>query len=301
MNKLIAAFALVGFFVYTSPAMAEMASTNYKIQWDSMTQGGSDVSTSENYGVHDSVGGNALGNSTSENYQTSSGYRAGVFDQVITFDILLQNTSSFPVTTRSGRTVSMPSTSGLAIGQYIALIQDLGAGQVTAIGKLSAVTGGSITVDSWSDNGTTPTIDGTNDFIYRLNGSSISLGELDVAIVSTAVLGYEVSADLSNGYSVQVVADGVFTSGSHTIPNVMDGSVTAGVEEYGAISSDTTLSSSTFDSVDTAITTSYQDITTESSLKFQDRHFLTLKTSRASNTPVGNYAQTITLIASGNF
>lgn len=303
MRKLIAAFALVGFFVYMNPAMAEMASTNYQIRWDSLTEGGSDTSTSANYGIHDSVGGAALGNSNSTNYQVDSGYRAGLFDQVITFDVLLQNTtSSYTVTSRSGLTVSMTNTSGISVGQYIVLVQDLGASQVSAIGKVtSIVTNTSVTVDSWSDNGTTPTIDGANDVLFLLNGSSVSLGQLESSIVSTAIVGYEVNADLASGYSVQVLAGGTFTSGSYVIPNVTDGTVTAGVEEYGARSSDTSIATSTFDTQDDAITTTAQDVTTESAKKFQDRHFLTLKASRVTGTPSGTYAQTITLIASGNF
>src|SRR3989338_11687316 len=39
MKKSIAAFVLVGFFIYTNPVGAEMTSTNYQIRWDSLTEG----------------------------------------------------------------------------------------------------------------------------------------------------------------------------------------------------------------------------------------------------------------------
>lgn len=303
MNKFIAAFVLVGFFVYISPAMAEMTSSNYQIRWDSLTEGGSDTASSENFGIHDSIGGSALGNSSSPNFQAQSGYRAGIFDQVLTFDVLLQNSSgSRSVTSRSGLVVSMADTSGISAGQYVVLVQDSGVNQISAIGKIMGIVANvSVTVDSWSDNGTTPTIDGTNDVLYLLNGSSIALGELNISTVSTSTIGYEITADLENGYSVQVLADTGLTTGSYTIPNVADGTVTVGAEEYGARSSDTSIANSTFDTQDSGITTSFQDVTTESVAKFQDRHFLTLKASRTTGTPSGNYAQTITLIASGNF
>lgn len=304
MNKFIAAFALVGFFVYTTPALADMASTNYQIQWDSLSEGGSDTSTSENYGIHDSVGSLSVGNSTSESYQTDSGYRAGLFDQVITFDILVQDSSaSYAVTGRSGTTVSMTNTSGLSVGSSVALVQDRGAGQISAIGSITSITANtSITVDSWSDNGTAPVIDGSNDYIHTLSsGSSVSFGELSVSSVSTAIVGFEVTADLTNGYSIQAIADGTLTNGTTSITNVIDGSVTAGSQEYGAISSDTTLAGSTFDTQDSALTTSSQDVVTTASRAFNDRHFLTLKASKASLTPSGTYAQTLTFIASGNF
>lgn len=303
MSKLVAAFVLVGFFIYTNPAMAEMTSTNYQIRWDSLTEGGSDTSTSETYGVHDSIGGNALGDSTSENYQTDSGYRAGIFDQIITFDILLQNSSdSRVVTARSGTTVSLANTTGLSAGGYVALVQDNGESQVSAIGKISSVSSGvSLTVDAWTDNGTTPTIDGTNDVLYPLNGSAIGLGELSSSSVATAIIGYEVTADLDSGYSVQVLTSGGLSNGTQSITGVADGAVTTGSEEYGARSSDTSIATSTFDTQDTALTTSFQDIATETEAKYDNRHFLTLKAAAATTTTSGNYSQSITLIASGNF
>lgn len=303
MSKLVAAFVLVGFFIYTNPVTAEMTSTNYQIRWDSLTEGGSDTSTSETYGVHDSIGGNALGDSTSETYQTSGGYRAGIFDQILTFDVLLQNSSdSRAVTARSGTTVSIANTTGLSVGGYIALVQDNGASQVSAIGKISSISSGvSLVVDAWTDNGTTPTIDGTNDLLFPLNGSTIALGELSSTSVATALIGYEVTADLESGYSVQVLTSGGFSNGSHSITSVSDGSVTTGSEEYGARSSDTSIATSTFDTQDTALTTSFQDIATEVDAKYDNRHFLTLKAAASSGTASGNYSQSISLIASGNF
>lgn len=303
MTKLVVAFVLVGFFIYSNPALAEMTSTNYQIRWDSLTEGGSDTSSSTNYGIHDSVGGSALGNSTSTNYQMDSGYRAGIFDQVITFDVFTQNSSdSRAVSSRSGTTVAMSQTTGLSAGDYVVLVQDAGASQVSAIGKITSVSSGvSITVDSWSDGGVTPTIDGSNDRLYPLSGSSVALGNLDAGAVSTAVIGYEVTADLTNGYAIQVFADGDLTNGSHAITGVSDGAVTAGSEEYGARSSDGSIATSTFDTQDTAITTSSQDVTTESSPKFDDRHFVTLKAAIATGMTTGSYTQALTLIASGNY
>lgn len=54
-----------------------MTSTNYGITWDSINQGGLDISTSTNYGIKDTVGEIATGESTSTNYQISAGYRVG--------------------------------------------------------------------------------------------------------------------------------------------------------------------------------------------------------------------------------
>ncbi len=303
MNKLFSVFALVGVFLYACPAYAEMTSTNYKIRWDSVTTGGSDTAASASYGLRDSLGGPTTGTGTSADYQVSAGYRAGVFDQIITFDILPQNvTDQRTLTARSGLTISTASTSGLSVGEYIVLVQDQGQVQISAVGKITSISSGvSVTVDAWADGGVLPTIDGTNDFFSPLDGSSIAFGNLSASSVSTAVIAYEVSAELDNGYSVQLLEGANLTSGSNDVNSVADGTVTAGSEEYGAQSSDTTIATSTFDTQDTAITTSFQDVTTESTTKFNDRHFVTFKASMSSGSAGGTYSQTLTLIASGNF
>lgn len=303
MTKLFSFFALVGVFLYACPAYAEMTSTNFKIRWDSVSTGGSDTASSLNYGLRDSVGGTQTGTSISENHQLSAGYRAGLFDELITFEILPQDTTSQKaVSARSGLTISTSDTSGISIGDYIVLVQDKGVNQISAVGKVtSIVSGSSVTVDSWSDNGTTPTIDGSNDYYSSLSGSSIAFGTLNSSSVSTAVIAFEVTAELDNGYSVQIMQSGNLSNGSHEITPVSDGAVTAGNEEYGARSSDTSLANSTFDTADTAITSSFQDVATESLRKFSDRHFVTLKASVLPSTPSGTYSQAITLIASGNF
>ena len=303
MSKYIAIFALVGFFVYVGPAFADMSSTNYQIQWDTVSTGGSDTASSASFGLRDTIGGSAVTPSSSTNYQLSDGYRAGIFDQVIAFNLLLQNMSDErSVSARSGTTISTTETSSLAVGDFILLVQDKGADQISAVGKIKSIASGtSVTVDSWSDGGTTPVVDGINDYFYPLNDSSVAFGTLDSSKVSTDVIAYEVSADLQNGYVVQMMSHGNLTSGSHDITNVVDGSVTAGSEEYGAKSSDTTLANSTFDTEDSAITTSFQDVTTESTAKFNDRHFVTLKAAISPSTPNGTYTQQITFIASGNF
>ncbi len=303
MSKPLVAFVLVGFFLFTNPVFAEMTSTNYQIRWDSLSEGGSDSSTSESYGLHDSIGGNALGDASSESYDLESGYRAGIFSQVLTFDVLLQNSSgSRAVASRSGTTVSLSDTSGLAAGGYIGLIQDEGASQVSAVGRIVSVSSGvSVTVDAWSHNGTIPTIDGTNDVLVRLNGSSLSFGELSATRVATTLMGFAVTADLDSGYSIQVMVDGGLTNGTHALTSVADGAVTLGTEEYGGISSDTSVSTSTFDTEDSAFSTTFQDLVTVSSEAYQDRHFLTLKAAASSETPTGTYSQAMTVIASGHF
>lgn len=301
MYSRILSFAIVGFFVCASFVQAEMTSTNYEIRWDTFSTGGSDTSTSSNYLLRDTIEVSASGRSTSASYFLDQGYREGITDQIITFDVKVQDkTDERSVSALSGTTITT-SVSGLAVNDYIVLIQDKGASQVAAIGKVTSVGASSIVVDSLTNGGSAPSIDGTNDYLYQLDASAMSLGTLSSDVFSTGIIAIEVAIDVDNGYVVQMFEDGNLRSGGSAITDVADGSVTLGATEYGARSSDTSLSSSTFDTADTAISTMYQDVATESSASFSSRNFVTLKASVADGATIGSYAHTLSFIASGNF
>jgi len=294
-------FALVGFFVCAGFIQAEMTSSNYEIRWDTFSTGGSDTSSSSNYLLRDTVENGAAGRSSSSSYILAQGYREGVYDQIITFDVQVQDLSDGRSASGLSGTTITTSVSGISVGDYIALIQDKGVNQVGAIGKVTSVGGSTITVDSLTDAGTPPSIDGSNDYVYQLDASSIAFGELSSSSVSTAIIGIEVNVENDNGYVVQLFEDGDLRSGGNAITDVSDGAVSSGATEYGARSSDTTLASSDFDSADAAITTTYQDVATESSASFSSRNFLTLKAAIADGATAGSYSQTLSFIASGNF
>lgn len=299
--RLYLTFAVVGIFVYVNSVFAQMSSTNYRIRWDSVTSGGSDTSSSSSYLLRDSVENVSAGSASSTNYELSGGYRAGVFDQIITFNLLIQNLADARgATALSNRTVTTDIT-GLSVGDYIAIVQDPGTSQISAIGQIASFGSGTLTVDIFKNGGTSPTVDGVRDSVYPLNATSVAWGDLTISDVKTALLAFEVSIENNSGYVVQVMEDGNFRTSENDINDVSDGTVTTGSEEYGARSSDTSLSGSTFDTVDTAMTTSFQDIATESSTIFESRNFLTLKAAISSGTPPGNYAHTVSIIASGNY
>ena len=129
----------------------------------------------------------------------------------------------------------------------------------------------------------------------------MNYGDVSDSEVVQSIIGWEVSIDMDGGYAVSVVDDGNLRSGSNDIDDVTDGSVTAGSEEYGGRSSDTTLSGSTFDTEDTAFTTTYQQVGTESDAVFTSRNYLTLKAARSGSSASGSYSHTLSLIASGNY
>ncbi|MFA4845770.1 MAG: hypothetical protein WC654_04390 [Patescibacteria group bacterium] len=296
------AFALVGIFVYGNIVSAQMSSSSFLIRWDSVNAGGSDSASSSSYQLRDTVESVVAGRTSSTSYNLDQGYRGGVFDQVISFDLRTQNLSTGrEATALSSLIVTVGSVSGISVGDYVALLQNRGVSQISAIGKVTTVGSTTLTVDSWTNGGTAPTIDGTNDYIYVLSGSTVSFGTLSDSSVSTAIVSFEVSADSTSGYAVQINDDGNLRSGADDINDISDGTVSEAVEEFGARSSDTSLSSSTFDTADSAITTSRQDVVTNGSVSIADRSFVTLKASISTSTTAGSYGNAISFIASGNF
>lgn len=302
MRKILAAIVIVGFFGSAFPVAAEMSSASYEIRWDTVGNGGDDTSSSGSYILRDTIGNTAVGNGSSASYGLRAGYRQGVFDQLIDFSFFAQNDAvSVVPESVAGTTITCGSVVGLTVGDMVVLIQDKGASQVSAVGMITEIAGLDVTVDELKDGGVAPVIDGSGDYLVVLQGSNISLGSISDSAVATAVIGWDVHAEVDNGYVVQVLADGDLRDGAETIDPVADGTVTAGSEEYGARSSDTTLSGSTFDSQDSAFTTSFQDVADSASVVYADRNFLTLRGSVSSSTVDGTYAQSLTLIVSGNY
>lgn len=301
MRTIVAAMVLAGFFGTTACAFAQMTSTDYQIRWDTVGNGGDDTSSSPSYVLQDTTGNAGIGDSSSASYGLGAGYREGVSSQVLDFAFFAQdNGVSTSTAALVGLTVSC-NPAGFSVGDMVALLQDKGAGQVTAIGKIVSIGGGSITVDALKDGGVAPIIDGTNDFVVLLSGDSSSFGTLSASAVRTSVIGMNVSASAPSGYVVQILSDGEFRNGAETINPVVDGAVSTGSEEYGARSSDVAIASSTFDTADTAFTTSFQTIADAATAVSNDRNFLVDKAAIDSLTVEGAYAQTLTLIVSGNY
>lgn len=279
-----------------------MTSTNYQIKWDTLSSGGSDTSTSATYNLRDTVGGTGIGGSTSTNYQDSAGYRAGVNDQVITYDLFAENPSTaVAASDLTGTTVIVANSTGYNTGDFAAVVQDVGASQITAIGKITSTTNTTIVFDTLANGGTPPTIDGVNDKVYLLSGTSAPLGTLTSLTLATEIVGFNVTSDVDNGYTIQVISDGELRSGANHVNPVADGAVTIGQSEYGARSSDTAVVGSTFDTQDTAFTTSYQPVVDATGHRFEDRSFVTLKAAVTTVTPNGSYAQSLAFVVSGNY
>lgn len=299
-------FAFAMAFFVMPPAFAAMTSTNYQILWDTAGVGGESTSSSSSYTLRDTVGDVAAGDGEGASYKLLSGFRAGLFDRTVNFRVLgMDRSYQVAATSVAGTTVTVTTTTSYASGNYIVLIQNEGASQVSATGKVTSLTATTLVVDAWTTNGTMPTIDGADDVVYLMNTvPSISLGTLTESDVSTAVLAWDASADVAQGYSVYVMADHEMqstVSASTVLTSVSDGAVSAGATEYGARSSDVSLSLSTFDTQDSAITTSLQQIASRSDNSFKARDFLTLKAAVANGTTSAEYAQELTILFVGDY
>ncbi|MFI3158402.1 MAG: hypothetical protein QX199_19845 [Methylococcaceae bacterium] len=287
---------------HSSNVFAAMSSTNYQINWDELSSGGG-VGSSASYQIRDSAGGSGEGSrASSTNYSLDQGFRAGIYDPVVDFVSYIQDRSTqVAATAFSSNTVTVTTASGFTIGDWIAIIQDEGASQISAMAHITNISGSNITVHS-SYSGLTPTIDGSNDYVYRMSSNvSPSLGTLSTSLVSTSMIGWVATADITQGFSMYMFSNGNLTDGPDTIPAVSDGSVTAGTSEYGGKSSDSTLATSTFDTQDTAFTTDPTLVGSVPTNATQSSGFVTLKTAISSSQVAGSYAQTLTAIFVGDY
>lgn len=296
---------IVFVFGFSFSVFSAMTSTNYQIQWDDINSGGDETASSSSYKLRDSVSTSSAVRSEGTNYDLDLGYRAGVYDRVANFQIFLQDRSSqVSATTVSSTVVTVTTTSSFSVGQMIALVQDEGEGQIDAIGKIISIDSGlnQLTVDEWNyGSGGMPSVGGVDDYVYILNATSVSLGTLSDLITTTSIVAWEVSAEVSDGYSVYVYENQDLTNGTDTITDVSDGTVTSGSREYGGRSSDSTLSLSTFDSQDSAFTSSMLQVGSRSDVGFSTRDYLTLKASINGFESEGTYSHTLSLIYVGDY
>lgn len=281
-----------------------MTSINYTINWDSMNSGGDDMSTSTNYQIRDTLGDQAVGSSTSENYILRAGYRQGDTETAsITFDIGTQENSTqtnFGSFSNAGKTVTVSSTASYSIGNFIGVVEDQGLGQVIAIGKIDSILGNVITVDKWDGDPTSISAspNGVDDYVYRIDGDAAELGTLTAGEGKTSLTHTRIITNAKDGFTIYVNTDGdLRVSTSTVIINVSDGAVTAGSEEYGGRVFGATATST---GSDFAFATSTREIQTSTTYANDDRIGLIYKASITGSTGSGNYTQKIFYTVTAN-
>lgn len=302
MKRCLGIIAAFGLF-FASAAHA-MTSTNFIVNWDSLNSGGDDVSSSTNFQVRDTIGEQAVSTGTSSNFQLYAGYRFGDTEAtVLTFDVGTQENSTetaFTAFDDSANTVTVNSTSSFSVGNFVGVIENVGASELIAIGKVTSISGAVITVDDWDGNpaAVSASPSGGNDFVYRLQGDAAQLGTLSSSAVATSLTHTTVQTNVSGGYTVYVSADGDLTTGSNAIDAVSDGAVTAGSEEYGARIFGTTATST---GSDFAFATTTREIQMATSTATGHRIGLVYKASISASTAGGSYSQAVTYTVTGNY
>jgi len=304
LQNIISLTLAIIFVFHVQIAFAAMTSTNYQIQWDDLSTGGG-IGSSSSYQIRDSMGDAGSGpRASSTSYAIDQGFRSGIYDPVANFLPYIQDSGTQVAATAFTTLpplVSVTTAAGFAVNDWIVVVQDEGASQVVAMAQISGISGLDISIFS-SFSGGSPTVDGSNDFVYRMSPTaSIGLGALSSSAVATRIIGWVATADVPQGYSMYMFSNGDLTDGSDTIAAVSDGSVTAGASEYGGRSSDSTLATSTFDTQDTAFTTDPALVCSVPANDFSSSGFVTVKAAISSSQPVGSYTQTLTAVFVGDY
>lgn len=130
---------------------------------------------------------------------------------------------------------------------------------------------------------------------FSVTPSAFSIGPLTDAAVSATSITLLISTDSETGYTTAMTEDGNLRSGSNEINDVSDGSVTAGSEEYGIITSGT----DALISSDTAIGGTLT-VASASGTVTDRQTTVTFRASVDNNTPAGTYTHVVTFTATVN-
>jgi hypothetical protein len=77
MKRIVILLALVALLLLGSNALAGISSSNYRLDWLTLTGGGGGPAGSDSHGVNLTVGQAAIGVGSSPNYQACLGYWCG--------------------------------------------------------------------------------------------------------------------------------------------------------------------------------------------------------------------------------
>ncbi|MCK9361862.1 hypothetical protein M0Q28_06610 [Patescibacteria group bacterium] len=283
-----------------------MSSTNYWIPWDNVNSGGSDIGTSTNFSLRDTIGGMAVGTGTSANYSLSSGYR--VPEAANTLSYLVKTSNTAPTTYSAftngvGGTVTVSSVAGISVGDLIAVVENRGFGQLVAIGRVSSSVGLVLTVDQFEGDGGVMSAApaGGDDFVYLLNANSFDFGTVSAGVENTNVVGTSVLTNIATGYSVYLQANQNLQNASAQImAPVTDGTVSVGSEEYGAeVTGATAVDAGT----DLSVSTTQRVIQSSGAQTgtISDKVGMIFKLSIISSTNPGVYTQTVYYTLTANY
>lgn len=302
----VAALVIASLLNGTSLALA-MSSVNYQINWDDTNGGGGDTSTSTNYSIRDTIGGVAAGTSTSASYQLSAGYRAPEGNDVLSLVINSKEAATetaYTALSVGSKTVTPANVASFSVGNYIAVVENKGFSQKVIVGKITDINlAGVITVDAF--DGATGLMSavpaGANDFVYRLGGTTLAFGTISASDENTSVAMSSVLSSIASGYTVYIQANQALqNAGAQTIASVADGTVTSGVEEYGASVTGTRAYNP---DVDYGVTTTQRAIQSYNgpTVSGPERVVMNYKLSITGSTQAGSYGQDVFYTLTANY
>lgn len=197
--------------------------------------------------------------------------------------------------------MTVASAAAYSVGNFIGVVENEGATQIIAVGKITNITGLVITVDAWDGSPSLVSAipAGVDDFVYRLNGSAAQLGTITTSIVATSLTHTSVLSNIENGYTIYVLDDGNLRIDATTyMGNVADGTVTAGSNEYGARVFGT---SATSTGSDFAFATTTRAVQESNTFANNDRIGLVYKAAISAITAAGNYSHEVYYTLTGKF
>lgn len=305
MNKYYIFFAIVLFGVlYASFVINAMSSENYVINQDTINFGGTDRSGSASYYLDDTMGEVATGRSGSLSYLLGAGYREmiGVQEPFIVLNVMAQDNDtkvSYTVFDNSNKSVTVSSSSGFLVDDYIVVAENEGANEQIAFGKITSIDSNTLYVDAWDGDNEAMSLNpgGGDDYSYKLEGHNMNYEAMKITEVRTAASNVEISTNTSGGYSVYVSEDGNLRSGANEIDDVGDGAVSIGFEENGI----KTFGQKAQGSGDWAVTSTKQEVAADSAGAIDQRTGVVHKVSISGHTPGGSYSQTVSYYVTANF
>lgn len=295
-------FSFILAIILPLQAFAAMSSSNYQVPWDALGVGGDEQGASTNYRVDDTVGGIA-GAGDSASYRSLAGYRSGD-GAALSFVVRMapvSGTMATYVTLNTGtKTLTLASgPNPFSVGQYVAIIENPGLSQITAVGRVAGVAGLDVTFDRLDGQAGSLSATPTVGKAVLAGGGDIALGDVSVAASGVATGAVSVEAGTPLGYTLYAQAAAPLASSGHTFASVADGSVTLGAEEYGV----RTYGARADLSADTALTTLPISVQTSTAATVAggDRTAFVYRLSLGPTTPAGDYSQSVFFTLTANY
>jgi len=153
-----------------------------------------------------------------------------------------------------------------------------------------------------NDNTTTVTASVPLFVNMAIDDTTIELGTLSTASVSSATQQYTVNSNNQTGVTLQIATDGELEDASlNDIDAVADAAVTAGAEEYGiAVTGSSLTIDGTYITGDNEIVTGADDIASSAGSVSNATMDITYKASIAGTTVAGSYSQVVTVTIATN-